>query len=178
MADYREGQTATNPKTGQKIVFKNGQWINAGPSGGAATAANPKDQQRLANLEALRAQIGRVAELYSKGPGATQGPSGLMDYLPTPGNRAFDSAGAGLGEVGLAAFRVPGVGSQSDAELKAFIQANRPSASDYDSQIEEKIGNLQRRLQTTYQSMGRPYKPIPLKRGKQSSVIDFSDLPE
>ncbi len=27
---YREGQTATNPKTGQKVVFKDGQWVNAG----------------------------------------------------------------------------------------------------------------------------------------------------
>ena len=27
---YREGQTATNPKTGQKVVFRDGQWVNAG----------------------------------------------------------------------------------------------------------------------------------------------------
>ena len=29
MPEYREGQTATNPKTGQKLVFQGGQWVSA-----------------------------------------------------------------------------------------------------------------------------------------------------
>lgn len=31
---YREGQTATNPQTGQTIVFRGGQWVSASPQGG------------------------------------------------------------------------------------------------------------------------------------------------
>lgn len=139
-----------------------------------AQQATGLDRQKLANIRAAQQQIDRLGQLYQQGPGATKGLSGILDYLPSPGNKRFDTAGAGLGEVGLAAFRVPGVGSQSDAELRAFIDANRPSASDYDVQIQEKLRNLQNRLNQTYGAYG-------LKRQggkKQSKVIDFNDLPE
>lgn len=33
--EYQEGQTATNPKTGVKIVFRGGAWHNAGAAGNA-----------------------------------------------------------------------------------------------------------------------------------------------
>lgn len=114
---------------------------------------------RLGNLRAMENQIKRVRELYSKGPGATKGVAGLADYLPLPANKQFDTAGASLGELGLAAFRVPGVGSQSDAELRAFVEANRPSSSDYDNQITEKIRNLENRLGEAYKAYGVQYKP-------------------
>lgn len=112
---------------------------------------------RLGNLRAMENQIGRVRDLYKQGPGATKGLMGGMDYLPTPGNKQFDSAGASLSEIGLAAFRVPGVGSQSDAELRAFVEANRPMASDYDVQIEEKLRNLENRLTEAYKPYGVKY---------------------
>lgn len=124
------------------------------------TASQLRKQQadaKLANLRAMENQIARVRQLYKQGPGATKGVMGAMDYLPTPANKQFDSAGAGLGDLGLAAFRVPGVGSQSDAELRAFIEANRPSSSDYDSQIEEKLRNLENRLSETYKVYGKTY---------------------
>lgn len=147
----------------------------------------PQQQQqltnRLATLGALRNQIATVADMYRKGPGATKGLGGLYDYLPTPSNKAFDSAGAGLGELGLAAFRVPGVGAQSDAELRAFVDANRPSSSDYDASIEQKLSNLQNRLAASYQAMGKKYQPVQIgaaqpKTKQQSRVVDFNDLPE
>ena len=135
-----------------------------------AKKPDPKAAGRIANLRALEAQINRVGQLYQAGPGSTRGISGLLDYIPANANRQFDSAGAGLGEMGLAAFRVPGVGSQSDAELRAFVEANRPYASDRDEQIEEKMRNLQTRLGAAYQSMGIPYRPRQIKkRGPASS---------
>lgn len=141
------------------------------------------DPAKLGQLRALQDQINRVQQLYKTGPGATQGLAGLLDYLPTPANKQFDTAGAGLGEIGLAAFRVPGSGSQSDAELKAFINANRPASSDYDVQVQEKLRNLQNRLNQTYGAMGiKPQgaKPQakPKQGGGQARVIDFNDLPE
>src|SRR5690606_25547211 len=93
------------------------------------------DPMKLAQFRALEEQIARVEELYRSGPGSTKGIRGLSDYLPTDANAAFDSASAGLGEVGLAAFRVPGVGSQSDTELRQFVAANTPRASDRDAAI-------------------------------------------
>lgn len=131
---------------------------------GKVKAPDPKMQQRLANLRALEQQIARVGQLYQQGPAQTSGLSGLLDYLPTNANRQFDAAGAGLSEMGLAAFRVPGVGSQSDAELRAFVEANRPSAADRDAQIEEKMRNLQTRLGAAYQSMNIPYRPRSFKK--------------
>lgn len=48
---YREGQTATNPKTGQTIVYKNGQWVAAPAAPGAPIAQrkfSPQEQKYLA----------------------------------------------------------------------------------------------------------------------------------
>jgi len=112
------------------------------------------DPMKLAQFRALEQQIARVQELYDAGPGSTSGVAGIMDYLPGDANSAFDSAAAGLGEVGLAAFRVPGVGSQSDTELRQFVAANTPSASDRDAAIREKLGNLRRRLEATRTELG------------------------
>src|SRR3546814_12698839 len=89
--------------------------------------------------------------------------------MPSAANAQFDTAGAGLGEVGLAAFRVPGVGSQSDAELRAFIAANRPSASDFDSRIKEKLLNLQSRLDQTYSAYGMTPRMGPKRAPKARS---------
>lgn len=147
-----------------------------------AKASGPKvDPAKVGQLKALQDQINRVRQLHKTGPGSTTGLSGLLDYLPTAGNKQFDTAGAGLGEIGLSAFRVPGSGSQSDAELRTFIQANRPSSADYDVQVEEKLRNLQNRVNRTYEAMGfKPQgqaAPKPAAKGKPR-VIDFNDLPE
>ena len=135
------------------------------------------DPQKLANIRAAQGQLDRLQYLFDKGPGRTDGLRGLLDYLPSPENKQFDTAGAGLGEVGLAAFRVPGVGSQSDAELRAFIAANRPSSSDYDSVIKEKLGNLQNRLNQTYQTY-KVKRPDRQKYKDSPKTVNFNDLPE
>lgn len=119
------------------------------------TAEQAQQQRaRAGQLRALREQLARVRELYSEGPGTTKGLAGLGDYLPTDANGRFNAAAAGLGEIALGAFRVPGVGSQSDAELRAFIEANRPSAGDRDTVIEEKLRNIENRLNSTLQESG------------------------
>ncbi len=125
----------------------------------AQDAERRQREQKSSPLTALEAQIARVRDLYNKGPGATKGHFGALDYLPTPGNQQFDAAGAALGEIGLSAFRTPGVGSQSDAELRAFVQANRPYASDYDATIEEKLRNLETRLGAARKAQGMTPPP-------------------
>ncbi|GAA0730004.1 hypothetical protein [Sphingomonas japonica] len=111
-------------------------------------------QQRAAKLQALVGQIQRVEQLYQSTVGQTSGVGGLADYLPTEANRQFDTAAAGLAEQGLAAFRVPGVGAQSDTELRQFVQANKPQASDYDVAIEEKLRQLRGRVDAERQGIG------------------------
>lgn len=115
-----------------------------------------------APLDALNQQLRRTWDLYAQGPGSTQpwSPSALMDFnLLSDSNSKFDAAAAGIGEIGRNAFRTPGQGSQSDRELAAFIEANQPKASDTDAKIQEKLGNLERRLGAQYNALGVPYKP-------------------
>lgn len=178
-----QGQGLNNRQTQQEIE-RQGQltpWQIRAAKAQALKAekdleAKPSGDPRAPRLQALQAQLERVAQLYKTGPGATKGLSGLMDYAPTPANKQFDTAAAGLGELGMSAFRVPGAGSQSDAELKAFISANTPSSSDYDVSIEEKMRNIRNRLNHELRG-AMPQRPA--GGGKQQSkVIDFNDLPE
>ncbi len=157
MTEFREGQTATNPKTGQKIVFKGGQWVSAGgampaagggmfgggraPTAAQAAAASARQQ----NLTALAAKYAEVKGMYDKNLKGV-GPGSLLEYLPLPANKAFDSAAAGMSDLAMAAFRVPGVGAQSDADQRNFMRANEPHAADQDQQIEAKLGNIRNRI--------------------------------
>jgi hypothetical protein len=95
--------------------------------------------------KSLQEQIDRVSELFRRD---IQGglPNPLWGHLPTPANSAFSSAAQGLVNPYMQAFRIPGVGSQSDTELRQFIEGNVPQPTDTDAQIQEKIGNLQRQL--------------------------------
>lgn len=115
-----------------------------------------KMRQKMANLNALVEQINRVQELY-EGNIAGQPASrlfGATEMFPTPANRQFDAASSGLAEQGLAAFRVPGVGAQSDTELRQFVQANKPTAADFDKTIEEKLLQLRNRVDATRKELG------------------------
>lgn len=138
-----------------------GQAQAAEASRRAGQIVRREQADKLAPMNAMANQISRVRELYSKGPGATKpwSAGALADYLPTDANKAFDTAGRGLGALGLSAFRTPGVGSQSDAELRDFIETNRPSAADNDSVIQEKIRNLETRLREAYKARGVQYRP-------------------
>lgn len=44
---YQEGQTAINPNTGQRIVFRNGQWVISTPSATVAKPLNAAEQKSL-----------------------------------------------------------------------------------------------------------------------------------
>lgn len=124
------------------------------PQGG--TANDQRTAAKIANLDALVAQINRVEQLYNQNLRDEAIPllSSLMEFLPTEDNRQFDAAAAGMAEQGLAAFRVPGVGAQSDTELRQFVQANKPSASDYDTTVEEKLRQLRSRVDANRQALG------------------------
>jgi hypothetical protein len=56
MADYEEGQTATNPRTGQKVIFRGGQWVNAsGPNFSVGTGKSGMSGQENMELKQARA---------------------------------------------------------------------------------------------------------------------------
>lgn len=124
------------------------------PAGSDVGKDDRLDKNKLSQFRTLEAQLARVEELYRAGPGTTSGVWGIMDRFPTAANEAFDTAAAGLADVGKAAFRVPGSGDQNAQEVEQFIAANMPRASDNDAKIEEKIRNLRTRLETTYETLG------------------------
>ena len=45
--DIQEGQTATNPKTGQRVIFRGGQWVNAGMAPGKVRPLSVQDNNAL-----------------------------------------------------------------------------------------------------------------------------------
>jgi hypothetical protein len=134
------------------------------------------DPEKAKTLKALQDQVDRVGTLYRQN---IQGglPNPLMGRLPTSSNGQFDAAAQGLTNPFLSAFRVQGQGSQSDTELKQFLAANTPSAHDTDLEIEEKLGNIQRRIDAeTGKDSGPVAAPngedVSLAKGKTQSKID------
>jgi len=121
-------------------------------------ANNPvlSDEQRKAamqagNLDALVGQINRVQDLYDQNiAGASP-----FEWLPGRSDMAqFNAASAGLAEQGLGAFRTPGIGSQSDAELRQFVEANKPHSSSLDSANEERLRQLRARTDAARKALG------------------------
>lgn len=113
---------------------------------------------KRASLDSLVQQINRVDELYRKGfrDEAFGILSSIGEYLPSDKAAEFNAAGAGLAEQGLAAFRVPGVGGQSDTELRQFVEANKPTSFDRDPANEEKLRQLRQRVDATRAALGMP----------------------
>lgn len=105
----------------------------------------PKADGKAGARKALQAQLDRVLEIY-RGKLKGGAPNPLVGWLPMEGNNSFDTAAQGLVNPFMAAFRVPGVGAQSDMELRQFLAANTPKATDTEATIEEKIRNLQTRI--------------------------------
>lgn len=125
--------------------------------GVAAPGNNAKgDPGKLGAYDAVIKQIDRLYELYNQGIGKTSGVAGVLDYLPTDANAAFNTAGAALGDQGNAAFKVPGMGAQSDADAARFVAANQPQASDRDVAALEKLRALRQRIESNMGAQGLP----------------------
>lgn len=122
------------------------------PSGNGA-----KNSAKVATLNSIVEQINRVQDLYNSGIKDENLTNlfGLADSIGPEAGR-FDSAGQGMADQGLAAFRTPGQGAQSDMEAKQFAQANTPQSGNWDASIEEKMANLRRRVDANRAAMGLP----------------------
>jgi hypothetical protein len=99
-------------------------------------------------MKALQSQVDRVNNLFENN---IQGgmPNVFNNVIPDavqPGKAQFDTATQGLTNPFMAAFRIPGVGAQSDTELLQFIRANVPQQGDSDAVIAEKLKNIQTRI--------------------------------
>lgn len=109
-------------------------------------------------LDALQAQVDRVGELYRQNlkGGVPNAINSVIPDMFQPGKSQFETAGQGLANPFMSAFRVPGAGSQSDTELRQFIEANVPGQGDNDAAIEEKLRNIQTRIDAERGKAGKP----------------------
>jgi len=99
-----------------------------------------------------------------------------LEYFPTQAKGVINSTAAGLADVGLALFKIPGMGSQSDADANRFVSANQPSTSDFDMTFLGKTYNLRRRIDAKVQSMGLP--PIRWTEPVETAARQYLSLPE
>lgn len=122
-----------------------------------ARLGNAGANAKRATMDSLVEQINRVTDLYNNGI-SQEGAANLWGALDAIGPQAaqFNSAGQGVADQALSAFRVPGVGAQSDLEARQFASANTPQAGDWDAAIEEKLYNLRRRVDANREAMGLP----------------------
>mgnify|MGYP001029232988 CR=1 FL=1 len=150
MSEYREGQTATNPKTGQKVMFKGGQWVNASPPspsgmfGRKPTAAEISAQtvakSKGLGADAVERQLGVLESLYNKNFKGV-GPGSLLEYLPTQARRQFDAAADGMRPLLKPLVRDPGEGTFSDAD-QALLDQMIPDGGRQDADNEQRIANI------------------------------------
>ena len=126
---YREGQTATNPQTGQTIVFRGGQWVSAAPQqggGGMARRLSSQDQaylsdQRTAAQQAADAERAsqRFLELNQKqGTGQIFAVPGISE-ITGAFNPAMSEMEALTNRM-APALRQPGSGAMSDKDVAMF----------------------------------------------------------
>lgn len=98
-----------------------------------------------ARLEAVTNQLLTVGNHYNRSYRDSDYPVSMPDWLSGE-NSQFNSEAAAMAEQGFAQFRIPGVGTQSDADALRFAQANQPSAQGFDSANEAKLDALTARL--------------------------------
>lgn len=123
---YREGQTATNPQTGQTIVFRGGQWVSAAPQGGmggptrklsASDTDFLRDQRDAANkaAAAVRATDAFMSINRTKGTGELRGApiiGPILNSFSAPHQEM-----EGLTEGMIPGMKVPGSGTFTDADM-------------------------------------------------------------
>jgi hypothetical protein len=128
-----EGQTATNPATGERIVYRGGKWfpLNADGSGGPAPTARLAPQER-AQLSELRNSANQMREMASQaqqfdtlnrkaGTGPIYKIPGVSEVasLFNPEVAQMDALTSRMAPQQ----RVPGSGTTSDRDLALFLKS-------------------------------------------------------
>jgi hypothetical protein len=116
-----------------------------GGTGGLTAQAYSKLQGQVKALDLVEAQLNHVEGLYGrylKGRGL----SSVMEYLPTPKNRAFQTAADGILPLVRQALSTSAKDGDSDRELATW-QNLIPNYKAYDETNEQRIATLRRLIQ-------------------------------
>jgi hypothetical protein len=167
MADYQEGQTATNPRTGQTVVFRGGQWHAA--LGAGATAASPTTAARGNSAEAkaqvvaqnklkaaisIERMLNRVSRLYNRDLKGV-GPGSVLEYLPSQRNSQFNEAANAMRPFLKGIIRDPGEGAFTDAD-QALLNSLVPDTHQLDGANEERMRQLRGIISDARRNAGVP----------------------
>lgn len=124
-----EGQTATNPSTGEKIVYRGGKWFPVGGQGAASMAGQLSPQERASLDEAQTSARGALETLpdlnrFEEINGRIK--TGGLDRWDDFAQRQFNPDFQQMEEISARltpAQRQPGLGTTSDRDLALFEKA-------------------------------------------------------
>lgn len=145
-------------------------------AGPAPTEEKTKQVARLANLDAAVEAINLLTKGFNENLAGQGLVRSTLEYFPSQAKGAINSTGAGLADVGLSLFKVPGSGAQSDKDAERFVKANQPSSSDFDATYLAKLYNLRRRLDANVRAEGLP--PIKWTEPSDEAARQFFEIPE
>lgn len=176
MAQFFEGQTATNPKTGQKIEYRKGRWVPIGqPSAGGAPAVNPDTFRRARDSVSAIDDATKRTNWFRTGL-----VGGLTANLPgSPAynlDRDLDTLKARTAFDELAAMRRASptggaLGAISDREL-SLLQASEANldVGQGERQIDRNLGRMRQTVVSRTPGV-TPDNPIDLSGGQSRTSI-------
>lgn len=166
---YREGQTATNPKTGQKIVYQGGFWVELKPptpTGAASGDANIRGRVALGlppSVEAERslsgAESGGNPLMRDWGASALSaiGWDGAARVVGGDDYQSYKQAAKTFESSLMPIFSGSAV---TPSEAERFISANLPQATDAPKTLAAKSRNRRMILNAAAEIAGKPI-PFP-----------------
>lgn len=114
------------------------------------------DRDAQGRVNGLIGQINEVQRLFNSGPATTRGVAGIRDFVPGGDNARFDKAAASLEDIATGAFKVPGMGAQSDADAARLAAAIKPNRWAYDEAIDQQLKDVRRRVDEWLKARGMP----------------------
>lgn len=186
-----EGQTATNPRTGERIVYRQGRWYPLNAPGQPATANNPdtpmapltpgsENRARIAlgygpALSGERQMEGVERQQGGRNPLNTDWGATLAEAIPFDHNAIARAIGGddyqsyrqGSASFEAAILPVLSGAAVTPSEAQRQIRANLPQFNDSPATLARKAHNRQLMLNAAADLVGRP-RPFP-----QAGTWDF-----
>ena len=160
-----------------KLQLDNAEAERLAREGPRKTLAERKEEQvLLANITAARNAINFLMRNFNSELSGQGLIKSTLEYFPSSKKKAINTKSDGLSGLGLSLFRVPGTGTETDADARRFVKANQPSTYDNDYEFVGKLYNLINRIDARVAQMGLP--PIQWEQPKDVVMQQFFALPE
>jgi hypothetical protein len=160
-----------------KLQLENAREAREAKEGPRKTLAERKEEQvLLSNITAARNAINFLMRNFNSELSGQGLVKSTLEYFPSSKKKAINTKSDGLSGLGLSLFRVPGTGTETDADARRFVKANQPSTFDNDYEFVGKLYNLINRIDARVAQMGLP--PIQWEQPKDVVMQQFFALPE